>query len=155
MSVARRMFRIAIPCSSPSHSSACWRFFAEALGPDACVMDGYGQTETAGLVLLHAPSAWRPEPGTVGAAFFGVRPALVDDEGREVAGPSVRGHLVLRGAFPGMARTVAGDHARFEKYYSEFSGGVYSTGDGAERASSGFFKITGRLDDGERISCLS
>ena len=83
--------------------------------------------------------------------FFGIQPALLDDEGNEVDGAGV-GNLVIRRSWPGQMRTVYGDHERFVSTYFARYPGYYMTGDGARRDEDGYYWITGRVDDVINVS---
>ena len=92
------------------------------------------------------PGAIPTKPGSAILPFFGVHPAVVDQQGREV-GPNVGGKLIIRRPWPSMLRTIYGDKARYRhQYWSEFKGN-YLTGDGARRDEDGYFWIVGRIDD--------
>ena len=92
------------------------------------------------------PGATPTKPGSATLPFFGVDPAIVDEQGNEV-GPNVGGKLIIRRPWPSMLRNIYGDPARYRKqYWSEFKGS-YFTGDGARRDKDGYFWIVGRIDD--------
>jgi acetyl-CoA synthetase len=97
------------------------------------------------------PGAVDQKPGSATLPFFGVQPAIVDNEGRTLEGPA-EGNLVITAAWPGMMRTVYGDHQRFiDSYFRQFPGS-YCTGDGARRDEDGYYWITGRVDDVLNVS---
>ena len=125
-----------------------WRWYADVVGEGRCpVVDTWWQTETGGVLIAPLPGAVDCKPGSATLPFFGVRPVLVDDEGREIVGNGVSGNLCLEGSWPGQARTVYGDHARFlATYFTRFPG-RYFTGDGCRRDEDGYYWITGRVDD--------
>jgi len=79
--------------------------------------------------------------------LFGVQPVIVDEHGKEVAGNGVSGRLCIRYPWPGMMRTVYGDHDRFKQTYFSTYPGLYFTGDGCRRDNDGYYWITGRVDD--------
>jgi acetyl-CoA synthetase len=86
------------------------------------------------------------KPGSATRPFFGVKPVIVDNNGKVVDGPG-EGNLCIANAWPGIMRTVFGDHRRFvQTYFSDFTG-LYFTGDGARRDEDGFYWLTGRIDD--------
>src|SRR6202035_4920154 len=92
------------------------------------------------------PGATPLKPGSATRPFFGVKPEIVDGEGRLLEG-AAEGNLSIADSWPGMMRTVYGDHKRFvETYFSTFKG-KYFTGDGARRDADGYYWITGRVDD--------
>ena len=115
-------------------------------------MDTWWQTETGGILITPLPGATPCKPGSATFPFFGVEPLLVDDEGNEVEGNGVRGNLCIKRSWPGQARTIYGDHARFkDTYFSRFPG-LYFTGDGCRRDEDGYYWITGRVDDVLNVS---
>jgi acetyl-CoA synthetase len=86
------------------------------------------------------------KPGSATRPFFGVEPVIVDNDGKVISGPG-EGNLCIARAWPGMMRTVFGDHRRFvQTYFSHFPG-LYFTGDGVRRDEDGFYWLTGRVDD--------
>jgi acetyl-CoA synthetase len=110
------------------------------------IVDTWWQTETGGILITPLPGAIALKPGSATRPFFGVQPGLVDAEGRLLEG-AADGNLVMLDAWPGMMRTVYGDHERFvQTYFSTFKG-MYFTGDGARRDEDGYYWITGRVDD--------
>jgi acetyl-CoA synthetase len=97
------------------------------------------------------PGATKLRPGSATFPFFGVKPAIVDTEGNIIEGEAT-GNLVILDAWPGMMRTVYGDHQRFvETYFSTYKG-KYFTGDGCRRDADGYYWITGRSDDVLKVS---
>ncbi len=102
-------------------------------------------------MITPLPGATKLKPGSATRPFFGVKPALVDADGREIEGPG-QGNLVLRDSWPGQMRTVFRDHRRFvETYFSTYPGS-YFTGDGCRRDADGYYWITGRVDDVLNVS---
>jgi acetyl-CoA synthetase len=100
------------------------------------------------------PGAIALKPGSCTLPFFGIHPVLLDSQtGKEVTGNGVQGVLALKGVWPGMARTVYGDHPRYLVQYLTQYKGYYFTGDGATRDKDGYYWITGRVD-GEIIKFL-
>jgi acetyl-CoA synthetase len=92
------------------------------------------------------PAATPTKPGSATLPFFGIIPALLDNEGRQLEGPA-EGNLCFARAWPGMMRSIWCDHQRFvETYFNSFHG-FYFTGDGARRDEDGYYWITGRVDD--------
>ena len=91
------------------------------------------------------------KPGSATRPFFGVQPALVDDKGAFLEG-AAQGNLVILDAWPGLARTIYGDHARFEQTYFSTYKNLYFTGDGCRRDADGYYWITGRVDDVINVS---
>jgi acetyl-CoA synthetase len=125
-----------------------WRWYYEVVGEGRCpVVDTWWQTETGGVLIAPLPGAIACKPGSATLPFFGVVPLLLDDDGKPVEGNGVSGNLCLAGSWPGQARTIYGDHARFlANYFSRFPG-YYFTGDGCRRDEDGYYWITGRVDD--------
>jgi acetyl-CoA synthetase len=130
-----------------------WLWYHDVVGDKRCaVVDTWWQTETGGIMITPLPGAIPCKPGSATLPFFGVRPVLVDTEGKELQGNDVSGNLCLRGTWPGQARTIYGDHQRFrETYFSQFPG-LYFTGDGCRRDQDGYYWITGRVDDVLNVS---
>ncbi len=129
-----------------------WLWYHRVVGEGRCrVVDTWWQTETGGILIAPLPGATALKPGSATLPFFGVRPAIVDDEGTLVEGPA-SGKLVLLDSWPGQMRTVYGDHQRFvDTYFATFPG-MYFTGDGARRDEDGYYWITGRVDDVINVS---
>ena len=130
-----------------------WRWYYSVVGESRCtIMDTYWQTETGGIVL--APLDCRSlKPGSATKPFFGIDPVVLDPiSGREVFGTDeVSGCLAFRGSWPGMLRTILGDHQRMTStYFNE--AGLFVTGDGCVRDKDGYFWITGRVDDVIKVS---
>ena len=131
-----------------------WRWYHEVVGEGRCpVVDTWWQTETGGHLITPLPGAHELKPGAASFPMFGVRPALVDNDGKRLPETGeAEGNLVLLGSWPGQMRTVYGDHQRFyETYFSTYPG-TYFTGDGARRDADGYWWITGRVDDVLNIS---
>ncbi|XP_021957486.1 acetyl-coenzyme A synthetase isoform X3 [Folsomia candida] len=129
-----------------------WLWYYKVVGDSRPpVVDTYWQTEGGGHVLTPIPGATPLKPGSATFPFFGVLPAIVDENGKEIDGPG-EGYLVFKTAWPGMMRSVYNDHDRFEAtYFSKFPG-YYFTGDGAKRDKDGYYWITGRVDDMLNVS---
>jgi acetyl-CoA synthetase len=115
------------------------------------VVDTWWQTETGGILISPLPGAIDQKPGSATLPFFGVAPAIVDANGAIQAG-AAEGNLVLTDAWPGMMRSVYGDHQRFIDTYFKTYPGMYFTGDGARRDDDGYYWITGRVDDVINVS---
>ncbi|HEY4590899.1 MAG TPA: AMP-binding protein, partial [Thermoanaerobaculia bacterium] len=130
-----------------------WLWYHNVVGDGRCaVVDTWWQTETGGIMITPLPGATPAKPGSATLPFFGVRPVLVDDQGKELEGNDVSGNLCLKGTWPGQARTIYGDHRRFHQtYFSQFPG-LYFTGDGCRRDQDGYYWITGRVDDVLNVS---
>ncbi len=129
-----------------------WEWYYRVVGQSRCpIVDTWWQTETGGILISALPGATPLKPGSATRPLFGIRAALVDNEGKLLEGEA-EGNLVILDSWPGQMRTVFGDHARFEQtYFSQFPG-MYCTGDGARRDADGYFWITGRVDDVLNVS---
>ena len=129
-----------------------WRWYYEVVGEGRCpVVDTWWQTETGGIMICSLPGALPQKPGAAGRPFFGVRPQVVDGEGRVQEG-AAEGVLVIADSWPGQARTVYGNHERFLNTYFTAYEGTYFTGDGCRRDADGTYWITGRVDDVINVS---
>jgi acetyl-CoA synthetase len=129
-----------------------WRWYFDVVGEKRCpIVDTWWQTETGGVMITTLPSAHDMKPGSAGRPFFGVRPQLVDHEGAVLDG-AAEGNLCITHSWPGQARTVYGDHERFEQTYFSTYRGKYFTGDGCRRDEDGYYWITGRVDDVINVS---
>jgi len=124
-----------------------WHWYHKIVGAEQCsIADTYWQTETGGHIITPLPGATPTKPGSACFPFFGVVPEILDEEGKVVEGEG-EGYIVFKQPWPGIMRTVYGDHERFEKtYFSKFPG-YYMSGDGAKRDKDGYIWITGRIDD--------
>jgi len=118
---------------------------------NAPVVDTWWQTETGGHMLTPLPGAVPTKPGSATLPFFGVVPALVDNEGNELEG-AAEGNLVIKDSWPGQARSIWGNHKRYEETYFSTFNNYYFTGDGARRDEDGYYWITGRVDDVLNVS---
>jgi acetyl-CoA synthetase len=125
-----------------------WRWYHDVVGEGRCaVVDTWWQTETGGILITPLPGATPTKPGSATLPFFGIEPVIVDEQGTVLEGNDVSGHLYLARAWPGIARTIHGDHRRFHETYFERHPGLYFTGDGCRRDEDGYYWITGRVDD--------
>ena len=131
-----------------------WRWYFHHVGRDWCpIVDTWWQTETGGIMNTPLPGVAPIKPGSCSFPFFGVDPVILDPEtGEEVTVPNQEGALFIKKPWPGMARTVYGDHDRFIDTYFSRVPGLYFTGDGAKKDEDGFFWITGRIDDVLNVS---
>ena len=102
-------------------------------------------------MITPLPGATKLKPGSATRPFFGVRPALLDEEGNELEG-AASGNLVITHSWPGQMRTIFGDQERFHETYFSMYPGRYFTGDGCRRDEDGFYWITGRVDDVINVS---
>jgi acetyl-CoA synthetase len=124
-----------------------WLWYYRVVGDSRVpIVDTWWQTETGGILITPLPGATPLKPGSATRPFFGIKPQIVDGEGKVLEGEA-EGNLCITDSWPGMMRTVFGDHKRFvETYFSTFPG-KYFTGDGARRDEDGYYWITGRVDD--------
>jgi acetyl-CoA synthetase len=129
-----------------------WEWYYHVVGEKRCpIVDTWWQTETGGILITPLPGATKLKPGSATLPFFGVQPAIVDAEGNILEGEAA-GNLVILDAWPGMMRSVYGDHQRFvDTYFSAYKG-KYFTGDGCRRDADGYYWITGRVDDVINVS---
>jgi acetyl-CoA synthetase len=148
---SRKSLRLLGSVGEPINPEA-WRWYHTVVGEGRCpIVDTWWQTETGGIMITPLPGAIAQKPGSATLPFFGVQPALVDNEGQRVEGAG-EGNLVILDSWPGQMRTVYGDHERFiQTYFTTFKG-VYVTGDGARRDEDGYYWITGRVDDVINVS---
>ena len=147
----RQSLRLLGSVGEPINPEA-WEWYHKVVGEGRCpIVDTWWQTETGGVMISPLPGATPLKPGSATRPFFGVRPALVDNEGVEIIGAG-DGCLVVTDSWPGQMRTVWGDHDRFfQTYFSTFKG-HYFTGDGCRRDADGYYWITGRIDDVINVS---
>jgi len=130
-----------------------WRWYHHYVGRDWCpIMDTWWQTETGGHMLTPLPAVAPIKPGSCSFPFFGVDPVILDETGQEVKYPDQEGVLCIRKPWPGMARTVYGNHERFMDTYFSQVPGMYFTGDGAKKDEDGYYWIIGRIDDVINVS---
>ena len=132
-----------------------WSWYYSEIGNASCpIVDTWWQTETGGIMMTPRVVQGDAKPGSCTGPLFGVQPALVDAQGVELdeQGVQVDGGLVITDSWPGQARTVYGDHERFEQTYFSTFDGMYFTGDGASRDADGHYWITGRMDDVLNVS---
>ncbi|XP_049632202.1 acetyl-coenzyme A synthetase 2-like, mitochondrial [Suncus etruscus] len=132
-----------------------WEWLHQVVGDSKCTLvDTWWQTETGGICIAPRPSEEGAEilSGMAMRPFFGIVPVLLDEKGNIVEGGDVSGALCLSQPWPGMARTIYGDHQRFMDAYFRAYPGYYFTGDGAYRTKGGYYQITGRMDDVINIS---
>ncbi len=148
---SRKSLRLLGTVGEPINPEA-WEWYYHTVG-DARVpiVDTWWQTETGGILITPLPGATRLKPGSATRPFFGVVPAIVDNEGKVLEG-ECSGNLVITRSWPGQMRTVYGDHQRFVDTYFKTYPGMYFTGDGARRDKDGYYWITGRVDDVLNVS---
>ena len=147
----RSSLRILGSVGEPINPEA-WNWYNNVVGDGKCpIVDTWWQTETGGILITPLPGAIPTKPGSATKPFFGIKPALVDNENNELEGPA-EGNLCINMSWPGQMRTVYGDHQRFiDTYFSTFPGRYFS-GDGCKRDEDGYYWITGRVDDVINVS---
>ena len=143
---SRQSLRLLGTVGEPINPEA-WEWYHKVVGEGRCpIVDTWWQTETGGILITPLPGATALKPGSATRPFFGIQPLIVDSDGKEMSG-ACRGNLCIRDAWPGMMRSLYGDHDRFvETYFSTYKG-LYFTSDGARRDEDGYYWITGRVDD--------
>ncbi len=147
----RETLRLLGSVGEPINPEA-WHWYHENIGNSQCpIVDTWWQTETGGMLITPLPGATDLKPGSATKPFFGVQPALVDNDGNELEG-ATEGNLIIKDSWPGQARTLFGDHERFVQTYFSTYDNVYFTGDGARRDEDGDYWITGRVDDVLNVS---
>ena len=150
-STSRESLRVLGSVGEPINPEA-WHWYYEVVGGSRCpIVDTWWQTETGGIMISPLPGATAQKPGSATLPLPGVSPVLVDAEGRELEGVA-EGNLCIAESWPGQARTLYGDHARFVQTYFSTYPGKYFTGDGARRDADGYWWITGRVDDVINVS---
>lgn len=129
-----------------------WLWYHEVVGKERCpIIDTWWQTETGGILISPQPGAVPTKPGSATLPFFGVEPAIVDQEGNILEG-ECEGILTMLSPWPSMMRTVYNHHQRFKETYFAMYPGKYFTGDGCRRDADGYYWITGRVDDVINVS---
>lgn len=129
-----------------------WTWYFDVVGKKRCpIVDTWWQTETGGALITPLPDAIPLKPGSATLPFPGIVPAIMDEHGQEILDDK-KGHLVIKQPWPGMMKTIYGDHARFQESYFHRIPGCYFTGDEARRDKDGYFWITGRNDDVIKVS---
>jgi len=145
-STSRKSLKLLGTVGEPINPEA-WEWYYNVVGEQRCpIVDTWWQTETGGILITPLPGATKLKPGSATRPFFGIEPAIVDENGKELEG-AASGILVIKKSWPGQMRTIYGDHQRFmDTYFSSFPG-YYFAGDGARRDPDGYYWITGRVDD--------
>ncbi len=150
-STSRKSLRLLGTVGEPINPEA-WEWYFNVVGETRCpIVDTWWQTETGGAMIVPLPGTTPMKPGSATLPFYGIEPALVDADGKELDG-ATEGNLIIKNSWPGQMRTVYGDHQRFiDTYFSAYPGN-YFTGDGCRRDEDGFYWITGRVDDVINVS---
>ncbi|MCB9983921.1 MAG: acetate--CoA ligase [Rhodospirillales bacterium] len=147
---SRKSLRILGTVGEPINHEA-WMWYYKTIGEERCpIIDTWWQTETGGFMITPLP-CHTLKPGFAQKPFFGVKPALVDHDGKILDGEA-EGNFVILDSWPGQMRTLYGDHERFIQTYFTAFPGKYFTGDGARRDKDGDYRITGRVDDVINVS---
>ena len=150
-STSRETIRVLGTVGEPINPEA-WEWYYHEVGKKRCpIVDTWWQTETGSAMISPLAGSTPLKPGSATKPFFGIDPALLDEQGNEIEGEGT-GNLVIKKSWPSQIRTVFGDHQRcIDTYYSLYPG-YYATGDGARRDKDGYYWITGRVDDVLNVS---
>tara|TARA_X000001036_G_scaffold213327_1_gene199972 strand:+ start:1220 stop:3340 length:2121 start_codon:yes stop_codon:yes gene_type:complete len=143
---SRKSLKLLGTVGEPINPEA-WMWYYRTVGDSRCpIVDTWWQTETGGILISPQPGAIDLKPGSATKPFYGIKPVLVDKDGKVIKGEG-KGRLCMTQSWPGQMRTVYGDHQRFiDTYFSQVEG-KYFTGDGCRRDKDGYYWITGRVDD--------
>ena len=148
---SRKSLRLLGSVGEPINPEA-WEWYYHVVGDGRCpIVDTWWQTETGGILITPLPGVTALKPGSASIPFFGVQPAIVDNDGKVLEGATA-GNLVITDSWPGQMRTVYGDHERFVATYFSTFDKCYTTGDGVRRDEDGYYWITGRTDDVLNVS---
>lgn len=130
-----------------------WHWYNDHIGGGKCpIVDTWWQTETGGIMISPLAGITPTKPGFATLPLPGIFPMLMDENGKEIKGNGVSGNLCIKHPWPGIARTIYGDHERYLKTYMSAYKGFYFTGDGCRRDPEGYYRITGRVDDVLNVS---
>ena len=125
-----------------------WHWYNAHVGGKRCpVVDTWWQTETGGIMISPLAFVTPTKPTYASLPLPGVQPVLMNEKRNEIEGNQVEGNLCIKFPWPGIARTIWGDHKRYKETYFTAFPGKYFTGDGALRDETGYYRITGRVDD--------
>ena len=148
---SRKSLRLLGSVGEPINPEA-WLWYRNVVGNGECpIVDTWWQTETGGILITPLPGATALKPGSATRPFFGIKPEIVDADGKVLEG-AAEGNLILTDSWPGQMRTLYGDHDRFMLTYFSTYKGSYFTGDGCRRDEDGYYWITGRVDDVINVS---
>lgn len=129
-------------------NAEAWHWYDDNIGKNRCpIVDTWWQTETGGIMISPLAGITKTKPTFATLPLPGVQPALMDENGKEIEEDGVEGRLAMKFPWPGIARTVYGDHARYKDTYFSAFPGYYFSGDGCRRDKTGYYRITGRVDD--------
>ena len=150
-SSTRESLRLLGSVGEPINPEA-WEWYHRVVGNSKCpIVDTWWQTENGGILIAPLPGATDLKPGSATRPLFGVKAGIVDNDGNLLEGVA-EGNLVILDAWPGIARSIWGDHERFVQTYFATYPGMYFTGDGARRDEDDYYWITGRVDDVLNVS---
>ena len=143
---SRKTLKLLGTVGEPINPEA-WLWYYKIVGESRCpIVDTWWQTETGGILITPQPGAIDLKPGSVTKPFYGIKPVIVDEQGKILQG-ACSGKLCIADSWPGQMRTIYGDHQKFiDTYFSQFDG-KYFTGDGCRRDEDNYYWITGRVDD--------
>lgn len=148
---SRSSIRLLGSVGEPINPEA-WEWYFHVVGDSRCpIVDTWWQTETGASMIAPMPGAFALKPGSATLPFFGVQPAVVDNDGNVQHGEA-DGNLIITASWPSQIRTVYGDHERMVQTYFSTYKGSYFTGDGVRRDKDGYYWITGRVDDVLNVS---
>jgi acetyl-CoA synthetase len=151
LKTSRKSLRVLGTVGEPINPEA-WQWYFDIVGNSSCdVIDTWWQTETGSVLISPIAGITPTKPGSATLPFFGVKPALFDEEGKKLNGNN-SGNLVIEKSWPSQIRNVYGDHQRMISTYFETYHDIYFTGDGAKRDKDGYYWITGRVDDVLNVS---
>ncbi len=134
-------------------NEAAWHWYHDHIGKNRCpIVDTWWQTETGGIMISPYAGITPTKPSYATMPVMGIQPVVVDPNGKHLLGNSIEGNLCIGFPWPGMARTIWGDHERFIRTYFSTYPGLYFTGDGVKRDEDGYYRILGRVDDVINVS---
>ncbi len=130
-----------------------WAWYWLVIGGGRCpIIDTWWQTETGNMMITTLPGAQAAKPGSAGTALPGITAEVVDNDGKPVE-RGTQGLLILKGAWPGMLRTLYGDDERYvSTYWERFGPPVYFVGDASREDADGRIWVIGRVDDVINVS---
>ncbi len=130
-----------------------WHWYNDKVGKGNCpIVDTWWQTETGGIMISPLANITKLKPCFATLPLPGVEPVLLDEKGIEIDSMEAEGNLCIKKPWPGVVRSIWGDHERYKQTYFSTYPGYYFTGDGCKRDRDGFFRITGRVDDVINVS---